>query len=254
MCVYVKLYVVCVCVIVVSFGTDSPLDLDVKDRLMSQVLPVLAALPDDEAAFHMHHKREAARRLQAKRQPASTTPSKPARVPAKKPVADPKLATPGPASEEGAVTSTNQEDGRQTPDESAREEEEEPAEEGTEVDPDSEDQSDPVEGQNYDLTVEQALSLEAEEAPPTLLDGLKALDIGASPSSPTEPTVAAVDVNASSPTPTDPSTHATSAARLEEIRAALCAIYEVCSPEKVGKIDKLLAKYKVSRPLLPLNA
>ena len=233
-----------------SFGTDSPLDLDVKDRLMSQVLPVLAALPDDEVAFHMHHKREAARRLQAKRQPAPTTPSKPMRVAVKKPVVDPKLATAGAASEEGAVTNTNQEDGRQTPDESAREEEEEPAEEGTEVDPDSgDDEGDPVEGQNYDLTVEQALSLEAEEAPPTLLDGLKALDIGASPSSPTEPTS-----TAQPDPPADPSTHATSAARLEEIRAALCAIYEVCSPEKVGKIDKLLAKYKVSRPLLPLNA
>ena len=250
----VKLYVV-YCVLLLSFGTDSPLDLDVKDRLMSQVLPVLAALPDDEAAFHLHHKREAARRLQAKRQPAPTTPSKPVRVAVKKPIVDPKLATAGTASgeeEEGAVTSTNQEDGRQTPDESAKEEEEpEQAEEGTEVDPDSEDEGDPVEGQNYAFTVEQALSLEAEEVPHTLLDGLKALDIGASSPSSTEPTSTAVDPDASSPTHADPSTHATSAARLEEIRAALFAIYEVCSPEKVGKIDKLLAKYKVSFPSLP---
>lgn len=37
-----------------SFGKDTPLDLSIKDRLMSQVLPCLAALSDDEVAFIRH--------------------------------------------------------------------------------------------------------------------------------------------------------------------------------------------------------
>lgn len=49
----------------ISFGTDSPLDLDVKDRLMRQVLAALPALPDDETAYSQHHKLEANRRLMA---------------------------------------------------------------------------------------------------------------------------------------------------------------------------------------------
>ncbi len=34
-----------------SFGTDSPLDLDIKERLMDQVLKVLPVCPDDELAY-----------------------------------------------------------------------------------------------------------------------------------------------------------------------------------------------------------
>lgn len=49
-----------------SFGTDSPLDLDVKDRLMRQVLSVVSARPDDEAAYHHHLKVEAGRRAEAR--------------------------------------------------------------------------------------------------------------------------------------------------------------------------------------------
>ena len=46
-----------------SFGTDSPLDLDVKDRLMTEVFSTIAALPDDERAFKRHQRAEAKSRL-----------------------------------------------------------------------------------------------------------------------------------------------------------------------------------------------
>ena len=50
-----------------SFGTDSPLDMDIKERLMAQVLQSLAVMPDDEFAYSCHHKVEAKKRLVEKR-------------------------------------------------------------------------------------------------------------------------------------------------------------------------------------------
>jgi len=49
-----------------SFGTDSPLDQDIKERLMRQVFKVLPARADDEQAYTLFHKSEAARRLTGK--------------------------------------------------------------------------------------------------------------------------------------------------------------------------------------------
>jgi hypothetical protein len=51
-----------------SFGTDSPLDQDIKERLMAQVMSVLSVKPDDEAAYNSYHKAEANKRLHAKRE------------------------------------------------------------------------------------------------------------------------------------------------------------------------------------------
>lgn len=51
-----------------SFGTDSPLDLDIKRRLMEQVLPALSVQYDDEAAYNAFHKQEAEKRLTSERQ------------------------------------------------------------------------------------------------------------------------------------------------------------------------------------------
>jgi hypothetical protein len=51
-----------------SFGTDSPLDMDIKGRLMQQVLPALSAQYDDEQAYISHHKQEAEKRLNGERQ------------------------------------------------------------------------------------------------------------------------------------------------------------------------------------------
>ena len=46
-----------------SFGTDSPLDLDIKERLMNQVFKSLPVLPDDEEAYAQYHKEQAEKRL-----------------------------------------------------------------------------------------------------------------------------------------------------------------------------------------------
>lgn len=56
-----------------SFGTDSPLDLDIKSRLMDEVFDCLPVLPDDEMAYNMHHKAEAEKRLTIERTTASIT-------------------------------------------------------------------------------------------------------------------------------------------------------------------------------------
>ena len=49
-----------------SFGTDSPLDLDIKTRLMQQVISALPVLPDDEQAYIAYHKAESEKRLTQK--------------------------------------------------------------------------------------------------------------------------------------------------------------------------------------------
>lgn len=56
-----------------SFGTDSPLDLDIKERLMDEVFNCLPVLPDDEMAYNLHHKAEAEKRLTVERTTASIT-------------------------------------------------------------------------------------------------------------------------------------------------------------------------------------
>jgi len=49
-----------------SFGTDSPLDAEIKGGLMKEVFKVLPARADDEQAYTLYHKAEAAKRLQGK--------------------------------------------------------------------------------------------------------------------------------------------------------------------------------------------
>jgi len=46
-----------------SFGTDSPLDLDIKERLMEQTFNVLPTMADDEEAYMLYHKEQAEKRL-----------------------------------------------------------------------------------------------------------------------------------------------------------------------------------------------
>ena len=54
-----------------SFGTDSPLDLSVKGRLVDEILNIVPVLPDDEDTYSLYHKREAERRLTAERTASS---------------------------------------------------------------------------------------------------------------------------------------------------------------------------------------
>jgi tubulin polyglutamylase TTLL6/13 len=55
-----------------SFGTDSPLDMDIKGRLMDAIFDILPVLPDDEDTYSVYHKKEAERRLTAERTTASS--------------------------------------------------------------------------------------------------------------------------------------------------------------------------------------
>jgi len=55
-----------------SFGTDSPLDMDIKGRLMDAIFNILPVLPDDEDTYTLYHKKEAERRLTAERTTASS--------------------------------------------------------------------------------------------------------------------------------------------------------------------------------------
>jgi hypothetical protein len=49
--------------ILASFGTDSMLDKDIKERLMEQVFSILPVMPDDQQAYLAHHKAESEKRL-----------------------------------------------------------------------------------------------------------------------------------------------------------------------------------------------
>ena len=51
-----------------SFGTDSPLDEDIKGRLMREIFKILPARADDEAAYVNYHKTESVKRLTGRNQ------------------------------------------------------------------------------------------------------------------------------------------------------------------------------------------
>ena len=51
-----------------SFGTDSPLDLDIKSRLFSQLLRAIPVMQDDEQAFLHRQREESEQRLMKKRE------------------------------------------------------------------------------------------------------------------------------------------------------------------------------------------
>jgi tubulin polyglutamylase TTLL6/13 len=76
-----------------SFGTDSPLDLDIKGRLFEQVFSILPTMPDDEQAYILHHKHEAEKRLmkvkEAAKEPEIIKPKPKRDIIFKKPVPPP---------------------------------------------------------------------------------------------------------------------------------------------------------------------
>merc|ERR1711871_1519963 len=51
-----------------SFGTDSPLDLDIKERLMNQVFKTIPVMSDDEEAYAAYQKDESDKRLTGERE------------------------------------------------------------------------------------------------------------------------------------------------------------------------------------------
>lgn len=74
-----------------SFGTDSPLDLDIKARLMEQVFSTLAVRADDETAYSLYNHVEAEKRLHRTRAaPEAAAEKKVEKKVTEKPVEAPK--------------------------------------------------------------------------------------------------------------------------------------------------------------------
>ena len=157
-----------------SFGTDSPLDLDIKTRLMKQVLAALPLMPDDEQAYALHHKMEAEKRLTRKKE------VKP------------------PPNEMPVNNNKNKEKAKEK------------------------------DSSTLKIENDRVLELVQEEVaqPPVVAEP----PLAPKP----EPVIDDVILPDGDCTPE----------RLEEIKQVLIVIYVDFSPEKVSKIDRLLAKYK----------
>ena len=279
----------CVC-FYFSFGTDSPLDLDVKDRLMAQVLPTLAALPDDEVAYIRYQKNEAAKRLIRRRTTAeikstaaaglmghgrsqskppttannrrstelnsSSTSPPPRRTAAAGASGNNSLMSPlSPSSEhnrpeensepvvtEGGGETLVGEEGRPQSVEEAEAEESEERELETHDENEialrshlDEDGALKVENMELNTIIEdihqQAVLQADQEAADATVDGV-------TPSEDKQSLTMEESLQQSSVSraPVTPE-------RLEVIKKELREIYEICSPEKISKIDRLLHKY-----------
>lgn len=164
----------------ISFGTDSPLDQDIKERLMQQVFSVLPVQADDQQAYMAYHRAESEKRLvaqktavrlekEAQEAARNKPPVRPYRPPQPK-----KVAPPTPTEEETAAAA--------------------------------------------------AAELAAKEAAEAAAAALAAQNGERVDEQPKE---------------------ACSPERLEVIKKHLRDIYEEHSPEKISKIDRLMAKYMV---------
>lgn len=170
-----------------SFGTDSPLDKDIKERLMQQVFSVLPVMADDQLAYNAFHKAEAEKRLVAqkivKEQQLAVLSSQKDPIKAKPPKSKRLERTEENGNAEGVGEDDNKEVGE---------------------------------------VLENKLPLENENGgnlsmPPQEENG----------------------TNGNDPLLTE----SCSPERVEEIKQILIDIYEKKSPEKINKIDRLLAKY-----------
>jgi tubulin polyglutamylase TTLL6/13 len=191
-----------------SFGTDSPLDKDIKDRLMRQVFSVLPTMADDQAAYMAFHKAESEKRLNAhkaakerelkelKEKPKPNLPNRPSDR--KREGHSVERVSPG-----GGIAETeeNKDDTSSLRNENQENEEQREQEQPQENEPGTQES-------NYDNS----------ENNPT------------SSSNPDENALDIIDEECSPE-------------RLEEIKEILLDIYEKRSPEKINKIDRLLAKY-----------
>ena len=180
-----------------SFGTDSPLDKDIKERLMQQVFSVLPVLPDDQSAYAAHHKSESEKRLIAQRQAQNAARQQQQQPPPRK--AFPKV----PEKKKDAPN------------------------------------NDP--NQNYNNNSEASgISVEVDNSNSSSDNGPGDADKATAMESPdannnhTESVSAENSVYLSDEVTPE---------RLEEIKKLLAEIYAKYSPEKISKIDRLLAKY-----------
>eukprot|EP01038_Epipyxis_sp_PR26KG_P005590 gene5590-7718_t len=70
-----------------SFGTDSALDKDIKERLMQQVFSVLPCMGDDFQTYQAHHKAESEKRLNSLRKQQQAENEFKSKPPPKRPIA-----------------------------------------------------------------------------------------------------------------------------------------------------------------------
>lgn len=197
-----------------SFGTDSPLDKDIKDRLMRQVFSVLPTMADDQAAYAAFHKAESEKRLNAHKaakerelQQLKEKPMKPSgnvngSVKSKRESSMERVSP----SERGNVA--NGSDENNSPQQADGEEGQDSRDDGNESYKDIA----ATESENRDgaETAQDGLPNENQAVPD---DMLEIIDEECTPE------------------------------RVEEIKEILLDIYQKRSPEKINKIDRLLAKY-----------
>jgi hypothetical protein len=224
-----------------SFGTDSPLDKDIKDRLMRQVFSVLPVMSDDQAAYNAFHKAESERRLNAhkaaKEKEIQLLKEKP------KPGGNqlsgkPKNTSLFPPKRDSSVE-------RDSPLYSSQSQQQQQQQQldrnNEELNHDENQQrEDPQDGNEEEQQDQQNLyenSLDGNDEQQQLENGNESVY----PQDPTE------NNQLSSQTGTDDMLEIIdeecTPERLEEIKEILKDIYEKKSPEKMNKIDRLLAKY-----------
>lgn len=181
-----------------SFGTDSALDKDIKERLMQQVFSVLPVMADDQLAYNAFHKAEAEKRLAAQKiakeqQLAALSGGKDAsksKLPPSRPVKRPDKASSSSSSDEKMNEQSTTEDTDST----------------TRLDTENDDKANPDSGLVDGEVAETSTKSEAESVDQTISE------------------ICTAD-------------------RIAEIKQILIDIYEKKSPEKINKIDRLLAKY-----------
>lgn len=220
-----------------SFGTDSPLDKDIKDRLMRQVFSVLPVMADDQAAYTAFHKAESEKRLiahkLAKEQELKALKEKPKIFP--RPKRDTSVDRPGlsgarsgPAnggpgiagqgSEKSDATSNNNNDSGAEDLQGLSNDEQ--GVEGSNQD----DQSLVNAVEDYSNYENQETSQSAAGGEGNTMTNSDGADLGDED---------LMDLMDEECTPE----------RIQEIKQILIDIYEKKSPEKINKIDRLLQKY-----------
>ena len=189
-----------------SFGTDSPLDQDIKERLMRQVFKVLPVRADDEQAYSLFHKSEAARRLTGKNA-EKTKPMNASEAQAAKRKLDEERKWANKVKGDATITIPDDGRGEELPKLSVQEEEQKRKAE------------------------QLAAELEAERLAREALAKEEA-DKAAALAAATQEALA-LQEEEEEVTPE----------RLKEITETLVEIYKIHSPDKVTKIHRLLQKY-----------
>eukprot|EP01040_Poterioochromonas_malhamensis_P013614 gene13613-15000_t len=202
-----------------SFGTDSPLDKDIKDRLMRQVFSVVPTMADDQAAYAAYHKAESERRLNAhklaKEQELKALKEKPKLFKAPEyRKRDSSLEKSGRTGSNNNNNESNNNTASQSEDEQRENSHDE--QENEEQEEEQEDQQTVNEGSitgEDQNTVSNTNSNDGGNNYNTLEEMMELMDEECTPE------------------------------RIDEIKEILIDIYQKKSPEKINKIERLLAKY-----------